>query len=69
MINGIKSWMYADEREDRVSISIGDGLGAFKTIEVTPKDAHDIAIEILTSAFSAKGMKDFSVLIGVATDG
>jgi hypothetical protein len=56
----------AGPKNDRVWIMISDALGDSKSLELTPKAAHDLAIQILEAAFEAQGLKDFRVVIGVA---
>jgi hypothetical protein len=52
--------------KDRVRVTVTDSTGEAKWAHLTPKGAHDLAVEILESAYEAAGVKDFRVLIGVA---
>lgn len=58
----------AGPQNDRVWIMISDALGDSKSMELTPKAAHDFALEVLEAAFEAQGLKDFRVVVGVAYD-
>lgn len=66
MIDGIKNWVDAQTETDRVRITIGDGHLGFKSIELTPGDAHTLAIELATAAYEAMGVKNPTIYIAVA---
>lgn len=67
--NGISNHIYAEPSgiaNDRVRITITDSTGETKWLHLTPKEAHDFAVQVLESAAEAQGLDDFKVLIGIA---